>query len=336
MNRYFSTAVAGLCVFSLAGSAYAQSASFSDMAPGDFGYEASVRMKQKGIMTGFDDGTFRPDLTVTRAEAIKMIVAPLIPGKELTIATETTFTDVPKDAWFAPYVAWAARKEIVSMPKEGGTFSPNKKVTRAEFLKMMFMAYGVDPNSYSEITLPLSPDVSNSKEWYYSYIRYGISSSVVMAPKGGLLTPNHELLRIEVAILLDRFLQYRAKERGQAMLNQARTEIETVLDALEKNDLKRAEYASIRSILYSRGAHATMPEDPTVKVAVKTSEAVRALVRAYKAGIDGKLDEVIKLANDASYIADQAKAISPSAATISTQIKSYANGFATSAKKQKR
>jgi hypothetical protein len=317
--------------------AFAQnSAGFVDLEPGDFGYESVVRLRSKGIVNGVGDGTFRPEKTVTRAEALKMIAMPLIAGKESGIAPVTDFNDVPTDSWFAPYVAWALRKEIISTPKSGSAFSPERGVTRVEFLKMLFLANGVDPNSFGEIKLPLATDVTNTKEWYYPFIRYGLSSSVVMTPKSLQLTPNHQLQRIEIAVLMDRYLQYKEGLRTQQLLDQARVEIETVLDALAKNDLTKAELASARGLLYARGAHASKPDEDTVKVAVKITEAIRALVRAYRAGVDGKIDDVIKLSSDSWFLADQARKISPESETIAVQVQTYAKNFADTARKQKR
>lgn len=338
MRRFLAVSLSASCVLLQVSPALAQTvpASFTDVQPGDFGYESVMNLRQKNILTGKPDGSFRPNDAVTRAEALKIIIAPIITAKELTIAQDTGFSDVPADAWFAPYISWAARNGVISSSTTSSTFSPSRGVTRAEFLKMLFLAQKVDPNSYSEIQLPLSKDVTNAKEWYYPFMRYGLSSSVVMTPKSQTLTPDHVLLRIEIAVLLDRYLQYKEGGRTQELLDQARVEIEIVLDALAKNDLTKAEHASARGLLYARGAHAVASDEPMAKVAVKITEAIRALVRAYRAGVDNKIDDVIKLSGDAWFLADQASKISPDSTGIANQVKTYAKNFADTARKQKR
>jgi hypothetical protein len=80
----------------------------------------------------------------------------------------------------------------------------------------------------------------------------------------------------------------------------------------KKQDLKNAQYASARALLLARGAHARMPDEKATKIEVKLSEAMRALVRAYEAGVKDDLDNVVKHSNDAWYLADQAAKIAGS------------------------
>lgn len=307
--------------------------SFKDIQPGDFGYEAIVSLVDKGIFAGYPDGTFRPQQKVSRSEALKIITAGLMTAEERAAKPRSDFNDVQNDAWFLPYLAWASAKGIVDPPSKTPSFKPSNSVLRLEFLKMLFKAYNVNTNAFGEVTLPLSSDVTDAKQWYYPYMRYALSSGVSVAPQTGLLTPNRELTRTDAAVLLYRFFQYRDGNGTQTLLDQTQVEIATTLDALEKNDLKRAEYASVRALLTARGAHESKPDQSATKVAVKTAEAIRALVRAYRAGIENKIDDVIKLSQDAWFIADQARKISPSASTIAAQIQEYAKTFAASARK---
>lgn len=309
---------------------------FTDLQPGDFGYEAVVELVGKGIFSGYSDGTFRPQQKVTRSEALKIITSALMTDAERNAKPRSDFNDVPNDAWYLPYVSWAASKSIIDPASKTPNFNPSKSVLRVEFLKMLFRANSVDTNAFGEVTLPLASDVTDVKQWYYPYMRYALSSGVSVAPRTGLLSPNRELTRVDTAVLLFRFFQYRDGTGLQTLLDQTLAEITVTLDALEKNDLKRAEYASARALLAARGAHARNPDEAATKVAVKTSEAIRALVRAYKASIDNKIDDVIKLSQDAWFIAQQARTISPSASTIATQIQNYARTFADSARKQKK
>ncbi len=309
---------------------------FTDMQPGDFGYEAVADLVAKGVFSGYPDGTFRPQQRVTRSEALKIITAALMTPEEESAKVRSDFSDVANDSWFLPYLSWSVEKSVIDPASKTPSFHPSNSVLRVEFLKMLFKAYNVNINAFGEVTLPLSSDVTDAKQWYYPYMRYAVSSAVSVAPVTGLLTPSRELTRVDSAVLLYRFFEYRDGNKNQALLDQTRAEIVTTLDALEKNDLKRAEYASVRALLTARGAHESKPDEAATKVAVKTAEAIRALVRAYKAGIENKIDDVIKLSQDAWFIADQARKISPSASTIAAQIQEYAKTFADSARKQKK
>ncbi len=334
MKRFASLvclAMIGLTSFNT--SVSAANTGFIDLDPGDFGYDAALYLQKRNIMSGYDNGTFRPDNLVTRSEAMKIIAFPLISTKdEANNSASSGFSDVEKNAWYLPYVNWAAKKGIIDAPSKSPQFRPAKSVTKAEFLKMMMLAYGVETTTFGEITLPLASDVTDAKQWYYPYMRYAVSTAVTTIPKSGLLAPARPLTRADVAVLLHRFLQYKDGERMQTILDTASNDIFATQEALDKQDLKSAQYASARALLLARGAHARMPNEKATKVEVKLAEAMRALVRAYEAGVKDDLDGVVKHSNDAWYLADQAVKIAGSNVESAVGIKTYAQSFANTAR----
>ena len=314
----------------------AQQSSFSDV-PADSEIAPAVEfLKATEIISGYEDGTFRPNQKVNRAEAVKIIVAPLLTKEQLAQATQTVYNDVPTDAWYLPYIEWARQAfGILDGPPEKPSFNGAQPVVKVEFLKMLLLANKVDPNSFSEISLPLADDVTNTNEWFYPYMRYAMTSSMIMIGEDGKLNPGAELTRGDVALLMFRFLMYQDNRRTQALLSETEQEIVIVLNSLESNNITQAEYASARGLLAARGAHASRPDTGVVKGALKIAEAFRALVRAYRAGLNLQLDEVIKLAGDAWTLSEQAKSMSPDVEAISTQVQASAKTMADSARELK-
>jgi hypothetical protein len=82
-----------------------------------------------GIVTGYDDGTFRPTVAVNRGQAVMMLWK--IAG-EPEAGEPSGFTDVPPTAWNAEAVSWADEQGIVT-GFDDGTFRPNQPVNRAQF-----------------------------------------------------------------------------------------------------------------------------------------------------------------------------------------------------------
>lgn len=117
-------------------------APFPDMEQSWFGYQDSVRyLVQKGSIEGYPDGNFHPKDTVNRAEFLKLIFR----SRGITEpATGDCFADVPADAWFAPYVCAAKRRNIVNGYKVGARyiFKPDQPILFAEAVKMVTLAYG--------------------------------------------------------------------------------------------------------------------------------------------------------------------------------------------------
>lgn len=312
-----------------------ESPAFKDIPAGSPVAEAAEYLRSIGIVNGYSDGTFRPDQKVNRAEAIKMIIAPLLKKEALDQLTTTPFPDIKTGEWYLPYVEAARQNSIVDGPPAKATFNGTKPVTKMEFIKMVLLAYRVDPSAYSEIRLPLSMDVTDPNAWYYPYLRYAVTASMTMVTSDGTFDPAKELTRADTSLLLYRFLMYRNAKRTQALLSEAESEILIVLGSLKENQPEQAEYASARALLAARGANAAAPNQPIAQGALKITEAFRAIVRAYRAGLNQQFDETIRLCGDAWNLATRSKELSPDLAGLSDQVQTLAKNLAESARAAK-
>lgn len=99
---------------------------FSDVAKSHWAANYIGYMQQFGIITGYADGSFRPDASVTRAE----FAAIASRFEALTEGTKS-FSDVPSSHWAAKYINFAATRGWVNGYADG-TFRPNNSITRAE------------------------------------------------------------------------------------------------------------------------------------------------------------------------------------------------------------
>jgi hypothetical protein len=120
---------------------------FSDVAS----TEAAVSWAAgTGIVTGYDDGTFRPDVAVNRGQAVMMLWK--IAGQP-TATTETGFTDVPPTAWNAQAVSWANTNALVT-GFDDGTFRPNQPVNRGQFTVQLSLLAHTESAWSSDSTKP--------------------------------------------------------------------------------------------------------------------------------------------------------------------------------------
>lgn len=99
---------------------------FSDVAKSHWAANYIGYMQQFGIITGYADGSFRPDASVTRAE----FAAIASRFERLTEGTKS-FSDMPGSHWAAKYINFAATRGWVNGYADG-TFRPNNSITRAE------------------------------------------------------------------------------------------------------------------------------------------------------------------------------------------------------------
>lgn len=136
MKKFLALLLAILCLLSIS------SAAFTDEAQITESYKQAVAaMSEKGIISGFTDGTFQPKGTLTRAQAAKIICVML--GAEDKSSKAAGFTDVPTGHWAEKFVNYCAEQDIVAGLGDG-TFDPNGKLTGLAFAKMLLVAHGAD------------------------------------------------------------------------------------------------------------------------------------------------------------------------------------------------
>lgn len=100
------------------------------------------------ILAGYDDGTFRPDDAITRAEFCAVVCRANgfedIAQKAAKNAQESIFQDVPTDHWAFGYIYTAAGYKIVAGMGDG-TFEPESNVTYEQAVKMLVTTLGYEP-----------------------------------------------------------------------------------------------------------------------------------------------------------------------------------------------
>lgn len=114
---------------------------------GAFFEEAVDHLGRYGIVTGDPDGKLRPEDTLTRAEATKILV--VAAGQEeaaLAWSGAAPFPDVAADAWYAGYVAVAQDLGLVGGYPDG-TFKPRGQITYAELAALTARLLGVEPEA---------------------------------------------------------------------------------------------------------------------------------------------------------------------------------------------
>lgn len=146
-----------------------------------------------GIVSGRSTFKFVPDDGATRAEVTKMAL--LMNGIELDKISEPDFPDVNEDHWAYYIIGKGEAEGVIEGYGVDGLFRPDKKVSRAELVKILLLATGYElPEkvSYSFGDVPVYA-------WYYPYVSYAFSLSIVEGYTDGLFRPDQEVTRAEAA-----------------------------------------------------------------------------------------------------------------------------------------
>ena len=146
MKKFLSLVLALVMTMSLVTvSAGAKDFTDSDELSGVVYEEAVNVMSEMEIIDGYADGDFRPQGTLTRGAAAKIIACMML-GKTTAEALGTQaapFKDVPVGSTFAGYIAYCVEAGLIDGYADG-TFRPSGTLTGFAFLKMLLTALGYD------------------------------------------------------------------------------------------------------------------------------------------------------------------------------------------------
>ncbi len=120
---------------------------YSDVEEGDWYYSYITYATRRGFVEGYGDGTFRPNDSINRAEAIVMIMR--VAGEEWWHYTgrDVHYWDVERDEWYSYAVAIAWKDGIIGGNYRDRNFRPEDDMTRAEaatVIRRVWYAYYAD------------------------------------------------------------------------------------------------------------------------------------------------------------------------------------------------
>lgn len=158
--------------------------SFSDLPADHWAYAYVAELVEGGTINGFEDGTFRPDSTVSRAEFVKMI------GKGPT-AAETVFNDI-EGHWAYDYIMYSGLAG-----DENNNFNPDVPITRGDVANLIWSRNGM----VKDVKIPsmITDQGSNpdAVAWVYAY-------GIMTGDDGINLRLDDSLTRAEASALIVR------------------------------------------------------------------------------------------------------------------------------------
>lgn len=155
----------------------------------------------KQYMYGYPDWTFVPAANITRGEAAAMFARLFKEYPGLDYNYKKYYTDVDESYWGFKEVAYLSEFGILSGYSDG-TFRPNNKITRAEFVKIA--------ESFEALTWGLSPynDVDGG-HWAFRYIVSSAAKGWISGYPDGSFRPNSFISRAEAVTIVNRLLERR-------------------------------------------------------------------------------------------------------------------------------
>lgn len=169
---------------------------FKDIKNGQDYYIAINYLREKNIVNGYDDNTFKPTREINRAEALKMIsTATGLFNNEPEDPKEKPFTDTPLDAWYTKYLSKAKETGIITGYKDGA-FYPEKTINLAETLKIYFETISKTSAEFDYadtqdvVFIDTAPD-----SWYAKYTSYAGAKNIINIYNDNNINPEQNMTR---------------------------------------------------------------------------------------------------------------------------------------------
>jgi hypothetical protein len=173
---------------------------FADVSTHDY-VTAIDYLKDKAIVSGYDDGTFKPDNPINRAEFMKIVMEAKF-SADLSVGVEQyCFFDV-HDAWYAPYICLGKVKGIVGGYSDG-TFKPAQYISFVEAAKILSEVYSLN--------------VVSGGAWYEGYVKALQSDNYIPSTIGQL---DKSITRAEMAELIWRIKEQKTDQASVDLISE--------------------------------------------------------------------------------------------------------------------
>lgn len=277
-------AVCALCIASTMLPQTISAEVYSDVYEYDSYYTAVNRLSDLGIISGYGDGTFHGDWSITRAEFAKLIVCAMDAESEARASgISSKFYDVEQGNWAVPYIAYVASKGIVSGYPDG-SFGANNTITYAEALTILGRILG-----YTEETI--------GAYWPTNYIEAAASLGLT---DGLNVQPYAPINRAVAAVVIDRALftkMSKASGAGSSILFEAYgySAIEDVVVLATGNDdnsLYSDEVRLNNNSVYTSAMRSSLAVGDILKYAIVNEDGEIVCVKRYNE--DGETSEKTK------------------------------------------
>ena len=186
---------------------------YNDVLKNTWYYDDVINLSNKGIISGYPDGDFKPDNYITREEvsqiAYKVVKASQMEEKGKD-KTEKDFKDVDKDRWSYEAIKFLKENDIVKGRTED-EFSPEDLITREEvaviadrlegYIIEVRQTIGYDASSFAD-----GSEVSDWAQYSVGYLANHFKDPIINGYEDGTFRPHNNITRAEVSKIMNKLL----------------------------------------------------------------------------------------------------------------------------------
>ncbi len=181
---------------------------FGDVEANHWAKSSIERWKNDGVINGYDDNTYKPSNSITRAEFIAMIERIFVPTAKADLSK---YSDVDKNAWYYDSLAKAVNMGIINGRSET-ELAPTDLITRQEAMTIIYRLLAIKDGR--TISLNSYTDGNTVADWAKEAAAYMTRMGFVNGYEDGTLNPTGYITRAETAKVLDRTFTKVIREAG--------------------------------------------------------------------------------------------------------------------------
>ena len=170
---------------------------FTDI-DGHWAREIILKLAEMGIVSGYPDGTIRPDASITRAEMAVIVVhaAGLKPAEKINLKFDDS-AQIPE--WAAGFIQTAVENNII-VGYEDNTFRAARELSREEMVVLILKAFDIAVEKGLEP--PAFLDAEDIGSWSIDYIAKSVELSIVKGYPDNTFKPKKDVTRAEAFVVL--------------------------------------------------------------------------------------------------------------------------------------
>jgi S-layer homology domain. len=189
----------------------APNAAFTDVPDTHWAQRYIVKMALKGVVTGYTDGSFRPERPVSRQEAVLMALRVMGLEEEAESSNISYTLEIKADPYFKKYLDYAIQAGLINYTEEmsligGGNPAAwgSSPASREWIAKLTIRAIGKQPEKIGNMTFSDQQDIS---AWALEYVNAAVNLGIVNG-KNGRFAPKDTVTRAELATFFSRADRY--------------------------------------------------------------------------------------------------------------------------------
>lgn len=176
---------------------------YTDIDETFWAYDAIKSLSDKGIISGYTDGSFKPNDQITRAEFAKLITS--MSGIKYEAGYKYDFVDVFDESWYFDAVYRAAYLGLMK-GESGGTFRPDDTITREEAAVVIERSGIVFGKTFKPVCdNTVFKDENEISDFAAESVDVLCLAGIISGDDNGCFNPKNGITRAETATLLSRF-----------------------------------------------------------------------------------------------------------------------------------